>query len=153
MGYQPISVDTTEMLTALNSGLVDTFLYSPLGVAAFQWFGIADHMLNIRISPFLGGIVMDSRAWNRIPANLKPELLAVAQEIASGMASEIRDLEEEAVEVMRGYGLNVVDLSSAETNDWLVEFERGLEITSQEIFPADFLEKVIELLEDYRSRR
>jgi TRAP-type C4-dicarboxylate transport system substrate-binding protein len=153
MGYQPISVDTTEMLTALNSGLVDTFLYSPLGVAAFQWFGIADNMLNIRISPFLGGIVLDNRTWSRVPANLKAELLEAAQEIASGMSSEIQALEEEAVDIMKGYGLNVVNLSNSETNEWITEFERGLEITRREVFPNDFLEKVIELLEDYRSRR
>ncbi|THB67344.1 MAG: C4-dicarboxylate ABC transporter, partial [Spirochaetaceae bacterium] len=65
MGYSPVPISTNEILTALNSGMVDSFFTSPLAAASFQFFAIANNMLNIPVAPFLGSVVISTRVWDR----------------------------------------------------------------------------------------
>src|SRR5690606_5270059 len=76
LGFRGVSVTTNEVLTSLNSGLIDSFLYSPIGAAGFQWFAVAPYMLELEFAPFLGAIIIDSRTWRQIPAQFKEEMLA-----------------------------------------------------------------------------
>ena len=58
MGFDVISVDTPDMLMGLQSGMIEALYASPMMAASYQWFGLADNMLDMNVSPLLGGIVI-----------------------------------------------------------------------------------------------
>jgi len=135
MGYSPIPMPQPELLTSLNSGLVDAFYTSPLVAGGYQWFGLAPHMLDLKVAPFLGAIIISDAAWRRVPNNIKDELLVSARQVAAQIDDEVRDLEAEAVESMQRYGLEVTRLTPEIEDVWirdiagyirdiLAEFER-----------------------------
>ena len=150
LGFRGVSVTTNEVLTSLNSGLIDSFLYSPIGAAGFQWFAVAPYMLELEFAPFLGAIIIDSRTWRQIPAQFKEEMLASARRIGEDIGGAIRNLETQAIETMSRYGLQTVSLSADETRLWEEFFQEGAERTLGTVFNEEIYHEAARLLEEFR---
>ncbi len=152
LGFNAIGVNLSETLGALNSGMVNAIYSNAIGAAAYQWFGITDHMTDMNISPFLGAIVMDMRTWNRIPDQFKPALERSLEETQQGIDDEVARLEEEAVRTMQRFGLDIVDVPSAAERAWRREVEESLDATVGGVFDRDMYERIVRHLENFRSR-
>lgn len=121
--YNPVPLPFTEWITALNSGLIQGFFSSPIIAAASQWFGIADNMVQIKLSPFLGAVVVSDRAWKRIDAKYKPRLRAIIRQHLATFAKESSRLEDEAIATMKRFNLNVIQPTEAEETAWREYFD------------------------------
>jgi TRAP-type transport system periplasmic protein len=152
MGYQVIPMTETELLTALNSGRVEAFYGSPIAAAGFQWFARAPHMLEVRVAPFLGSFVMIENMWRRVPENLKPELIASVERQIARLDSQVRQLEEEAIETMQQYGLEITELSDSEEERWFAEFERSSGVTVGTVFDEGLYTTIRRYLDEYRRQ-
>lgn len=150
MGYQAFPIAPPELLTALNSGMVEGFYSSPIAAAGFQWFGRAPYMLDLQVAPFLGSIVISDRAWSRVPNNLKPRLLAAVETHISGLDSTVQQLETEAISVMTGFGLTTVTPTDAERRQWFSEFDRSLELTVGPVFHEGTYQAIQRHLQTFR---
>jgi len=127
LNYSPISVSFNEYITALNSGLIDSFLSSPLIAAQSQWFGIGKNMLDLPIAPFIGGLLIDDRAWNRVPADLRQALIDSANNIVNKVLEPaVEKLEIEAISVMKKNGLNLIPASAQIRTIWAQDFDIGV---------------------------
>jgi TRAP-type transport system periplasmic protein len=152
MGYQAIPVTRNELLTSLNSGMVDAFYSSPIAAAGFQWFARAPQMLDLPIAPFLGGLIISERAWRRVPDNLKPRLVESARRHVASLDTTMEDLESEAVDTMGRYGLQVVNLTDEERALWIQEFERSRSVTVDSVFDKGMYTSIQNHLEEFRRR-
>ena len=148
MGYTPIPMPQPELLTSLNSGLVDAFYTSPLVAGGYQWFGLAPHMLDLKVAPFLGAILISDTAWRRIPGDIKDELLDTAREVAAQIDEDVRQLETDAVESMQRYGLEVMRPTAAVERAWVEDVSRYDEAIL-DIFEPVMTQRVREILLEF----
>lgn len=151
MGFRPTPIPASELLTSLNSGLVDAFFTSPLAAAGFQWFGVAPNMLDVKVAPFLGAILISDAAWRRIPNSMKDELLAAAGEVAARIDEDVLGLEEEALVTMREFGLNVQEGTPEILEAWesyVAEYETEV----LRVFDPVMTERVRELVDEFNGR-
>lgn len=151
LGFNTVNVATSDVFSSLTSGMVDVVYGNPLLVAANQWFGIADNMINIRIAPFMGGIVVSSRAWKRVPEELKPELRAAVERVADRLDSEVLELEQEVIETMKERGLNVVDIPEEARAEWQDAYAKAIDYVSGREFSEEFVQRIEQILKEYRS--
>ena len=150
LDFNAIPVGLNELLTSLNSGLIDACYTVRLGAAAYQWFGIANHMLDLPLSPVLAGIIVSDRAWRQIPDEYKDEMIRAAERVAAKLASETEELEKDAMEIMLDNGLLVHEAPPAAVEEWRNDFERGIEMITGDTFSEEIYEAVREHLEEYR---
>ncbi len=151
MGYRPIPVPQQELLTSLNSGLVDAFYTSPLVAAGFQWFGLAPNMLGLKVAPFLGAIVITDSAWRRIPDSMKDELLAAADAVSAKIEDEVHALEAEAIATMERFGLTIQELTPEMEAAWAADVERYSDAMLG-VFEPEMTARVRELLREFNRR-
>ena len=153
MGYQPIPISYTERLAALASGMVSAYMTVPILAAGFQWFGATPNMLDLQVGPAPGAVIMSERAYRRLPANIRDEMIERAREIASSLDGEILALQEEAVDTMVDYGLNIVEPTEEERQLWIEEFERSYDLMLGLVFEEEIYGRIQDLLREYRSRQ
>jgi TRAP-type C4-dicarboxylate transport system substrate-binding protein len=68
LGVSPITLSAADVVTGLQTGLVNTVANSPLGALAFQWHTKVRFVTDVPLV-YLGGIlVIDKRAFDRIEA-------------------------------------------------------------------------------------
>jgi len=155
MGYQMVSVNMSELMIVLNSGMIDAIYQSPIYAAGNQLFAVARNMSSINIAPFMGGVLMNNTAWRRIPDRYKPQLLEVCRQIEREIESSIAELETEAISTMLRYGLRIHELTPAQMQVWYddtARFENNLVGTTNAIFNREFYFKIRNILTEYRRR-
>jgi TRAP-type transport system periplasmic protein len=150
MGYEVVPMRQNALLTSLNSGMVDAFYASPIAAAGFQWFARAQNMLALDVAPFLGSFIVTQRSWRRVSDDIKPDLVASVEREARRLGTAVNELETEAVDTMREYGLNIIELSESERNVWFDEFERSLEVTVGPVFDEETFRRIQRYLEEFR---
>jgi TRAP-type C4-dicarboxylate transport system substrate-binding protein len=153
MGYQLVPVDFNSVLVSLNSGMIDAIYQSAISAGAFQLFGLAKNMTLLNIAPFMGGIVMNQKAWRSIPDEYKPKLLAIAKQIETEIGGAVVKLESDAIKAMTGYGLIVNKLSSEQEQLWYSDIEKSMpSLLDRGVFDRVLYEKINKSLQSYRSR-
>ena len=107
LGFQPVSLSINDLLPSLQTGLVDAFAAPPVAALSFQWFGLAKNMATIRWQPMLNVIIVSNKRWDKIPASLHPELLAIVDRAGVRLREKSTAMENKAIEAMKKHGLVV----------------------------------------------
>ncbi len=117
-GFHSVTVAGTDVLPALQTGLVDAIGTTPLVAATSQWFGVAKYMNPVKWSVMTGGILINKSAWEQIPADLRPKLIEAVQNQQDRIKNEIRYMDNGAVDAMKEYGLQVVEITPEQRQSW-----------------------------------
>ena len=70
-GFNVVPLSATDMLTSLQTGMIDAFDVPPLFAMFDGSFKEAPNMLDLKIAPLIGGVVVSKRAWDGIPAEYR----------------------------------------------------------------------------------
>ena len=152
-GFQVVPLPYTEVLTALQTGLIEAVQGPPLYAMVEQWFGLATNMTAVKWAPLVGATVISNRAWERIPANLRPQLLEAARSAGRRLLTEIRQLNEDAVPAMAKRGLNIVKPDAAALASWASEAKDAYPKLRGRYVSAELFDEVERLRNEFRSQQ
>jgi TRAP-type C4-dicarboxylate transport system substrate-binding protein len=152
MGFRIVPLPANDAFAALQSGMVDVFSASPLTAAAFQWFALAPHMTDFNWTPLTAGLVISNRAWQRIPAAMRPELKAATERALKDMEDEVMAVEQQAVEIMLENGLIIHEVPPAAMKKWEELVETGFRILIGPVISRELYDRARTIVADYRRR-
>ena len=151
LGYQPVSLETADILPALQTGLINAVPATPYFALAAQLNGPAPYMLELNWAPIVGALVITAKAWNAMSAAGRDALRREAVTTGAQMRIKARAEVDEAVAAMRKRGLHVTQLSPAEEAEWR-KFAEGVYPKIQgTLVPAETFDEVTRLLREYRA--
>jgi TRAP-type transport system periplasmic protein len=153
LGFQVVPLEWSDVLTSLQTGLVDTVPTAPILALAGQYDLVAKHMLELNYVPLVGATVITKKAWDEIPADKREPLLKAASEAGAQMQTKSRAESKEAVGAMKMRGLQVHPLTSELENEWRQFLEASYPKIRGTIVPADVFDEVRGLLAEYRARQ
>ena len=143
-GFRPgARLNIADITVGLQTGLLDALNTAPLVVSGYQWFTCLDYMIDIRWAPLSGATLIDRRTWERIPVDLRPELLRIAQETGEKVQASLLQWEEEAIEAMKSYGLQVITPSPEVMEEWRRLFEGSRILLRGDFIPAEMYDEAI----------
>ncbi len=114
-GFRPVVLSATDMLPALQTGMIDCLPNVPIYVLTTRLYERASHMMDLPWGHLFGATIVRRDVWERIPAGLRPRLLAEAREAGRAADAELRRLTADALAAMRQRGLEVFH---AEPGPW-----------------------------------
>jgi TRAP-type C4-dicarboxylate transport system substrate-binding protein len=149
--YQIVPVAIPDLMTSLNSGMIDAVYMSPIAVAGGQIFGITKNMCSFNLCPFMGGMMVHKATWRRIPVEYQSKLMEITQRIAAELNMSINGLESEAISTMEKFGLVINQASPAQEREWINEFEGKKTELLGPVFDAATYNKIDAILKEYRK--
>ena len=150
-GFHPVPLSPTELMTALQSGMVNAFSTTPLSAAAYQWFGLAKNMCGMKWAPLIGGVIISTKTWKKIPAELREKLINSARKIGKEIQIEIDNADAQAIKVMQEHGLKVHPISEEIEAQWLAEVQGGFNMLIGKSFDKASYEEVKQHLKTFRK--
>lgn len=150
-GFNPVPLSSIDILPGLQTGLINSFDTTPLAALAFQWFGLAPHMADLRWVPLTGATIIDKKAWLKIPENLRPKILEAASKAGKNLRGEIRRLNDEAVKVMVKNGLKISHVPPDAQEEWRRVVEDVYPRIRGKIIPADMFDAARKYRDEYRA--
>jgi len=152
LGFNLVPQPATEILTALQTGLVNAVPISPQLAIISQCFRYAKYMTDLNWELLLGAAVIDKRVWDRIPTDLHAPLMQVMQEAGKKLQDEIRKEGETDVKVMKDRGLNVVPVDARARDAWVKLAESAYPRIRGRIVPAGAFDEALKYRDEYRKR-
>ena len=152
-GFNAIPLSVPDVHSSLQTGLVNAMAFPPLYVAANQYFGITSNMLNMKWGILTAALVIDLKIWNRIKPKYQKIMQKVSDEIGLEYQLNNRKEEDDAVEVMKEYGLKVNDLSPEQLSEWNILVESMYPLIRGNIVQEEIFDRVINLKDSMPSAK
>jgi TRAP-type C4-dicarboxylate transport system substrate-binding protein len=117
-GYHPVALAATDILTGLQTGMIDAYPTTPLLALTLQWYRSTPHMVGIGLAPLVGGLVITKQAWQKIAPADQAKVLAACHAAELTLKTEVPKQDTTAIGEMIKRGLNVTRVSPAATAEW-----------------------------------
>jgi TRAP-type C4-dicarboxylate transport system substrate-binding protein len=154
LGISPISMPLTDVLTGLQTELLDSVSMSPMGAVVLQFHTKLKFITDSPLSYVYGALIIDQNHFSKLTA----EDQALVREV---MGRAYRKLDEEsiaddreALQALLDAGLKLVPTASGEALRWrekVAESNRALAASG--VVNRAMLEEMLQLLADYRAAR
>ena len=153
LGQNPVNLESNDLPAALQTGMVTAMPAPPIYVLATQLDRRAKHMLRLNYAPLIGAAVVSHAAWEKIPADLRPKLVAIAQKAGDEIRVRSRAESEEAVAVMQKRGLIVHELTPEARDAWTATAEKAFPMIRSLLMPEETFDEVQRELAAFRAQR
>jgi TRAP-type transport system periplasmic protein len=150
-GYDPVPLETGEILTGLQTGLIDALSVPPIFALAGQLDLRAPHMLKLNWAPLVGAAVVTEATWSKIPPETRQSLLESAAEAGREIQANSRKENTEAVAAMQKRGLTIHPVDDALEAEWRQAAEQLYPDIRGSLVPSDIFDEVRQLLQEYRK--
>lgn len=148
-GFTPVPLSQTDIAAGLASGGINAMPAPPYAALVFQWYRDTPYMLDVQIAPLMGAIVVNTDAWNRVPADVRAKLVESARAVENRLEQKIPAQDRDAVREMQQRALKVLapatDFEAASRP--LVESMRGA------LVPDEIYDLAIKARDGYRRAR
>lgn len=152
-GFRPVPLPATEISTALQTGLVTALPTPPQAAVILQWYNHAKNMTDLRWAVLIGATVVSKVAWERVPPDARPALLAAAREAGRRLRDEIRQKAPLDVEAMQKRGLAVVHLDPQAVDLWRKTAEGVYPQLRDSFVPAAAFDEAKKSRDEYRKQK
>jgi TRAP-type transport system periplasmic protein len=150
-GFHVVPLTPTDIMPSLQSGMIDAFATTPLTAASFQWFGLAKNMCEMKWGPLIGGIVVATATWSKIPPDVAAKLETAAQQIGNDMQADILKSDDAAMGIMKKNGLVVNPVPASAEKSWQTSVDNGIAKGVLKDSAKDLFTTVKKYLEEYRA--
>lgn len=153
MGFQVVPGDMKDLMVQLQSGMVTAAYLPALLAGSGQYFAITPHMLNLPLSPLVGGLILSDKAWGSIPAQFRQPMLEAVAKVSRELARETADLEKDALTMMKDNGLLVHEPPPDALAKWREGAARSVDDLVGKTFPRDIYDEITARIEEFRKSR
>lgn len=153
LALSPVTLPITDVLTGLQTGLLDIVAMSPAGALVLQWHTRVDYLTRMPIVYSMGLLAVDRRAFGRIGR----EDRKVVRDVMSGLyarwdVENQRDAEE-ALQALINAGIEPVEPAPGEMERLQAIMAETNEAMAREgLFSPELLQEVRQLITRYRDQ-
>ena len=152
-GFDPRPAPSTELITGLQTGLFESFLAPPQVALITRYYEQAKYMTDMRVQILMGATIIKKDTWEKIPADLRPKLMASARTAGNKLQRSIRDSYQRDVDAMKKAGLVVVPVDAKTREVWRRSVEVGYPIIRGGAMPADAFDDALRYRDEYRRQK
>jgi TRAP-type C4-dicarboxylate transport system substrate-binding protein len=147
----PIPLAAPDVLTSLQTGVVDAVYSSPLACVALQWFMRVKYMSDMPVAHGVSAVVVSEKALAGVSAADRAALIEAMRAHLADLTQKTRVQNREAVDEIRKEGVQVVHVDDAVERDFI---QRGRATWADGVgvlFPRELLDRVTGILAAYRA--
>jgi len=154
VGVSPISLPLTDVLTALQTGLINTVAASPMGALALQWHARIKYVTDEPLAYLYGTMIVQAKAF----AQLKSEDQQLVREVIGAVYKDLNSINRrgntEALKVLRNQGIQFVPTDKNDQSSWRAMLEATeVKMGREGILSQSIIDTLKKHLRDFRQSR
>ncbi len=150
MGYHPVVLESTDMLSALQTGLINVVPTIPMFALSAQIDISAPHMLDMKWAPIAAAVIISRKKWDQLSPAGREALRNASQKVSIELRPERERFDREAIAAMQQRGLKVHSLDAPSRVAWQQVKQRAYVLIRGKQVPEDTFDQTIRLIEKYR---
>ena len=151
MDISPVPLPLSDVLTGLQTGLIDTVATSYTGAIALQWYTQVKYVTEMPLMYIYGTMIIDRKAFDKLDAADQ----AVVREVMGGVFRKLntqsRSSNAQAYQALSKQGIHFVQPSAEERRTWEKATAGAMQqLANEGVFSPDLLQTLRGYLADYR---
>ena len=151
VGLTPIPLSIPDVLTSLQTGLINTAFNSFYGSIVMQWFTRISYITDIPFVYAYGAFLLDKKTFSRLPANYAQIMHSVAKKHFGKLLTDTRQSNNEALQVLQDNDISLVKLTPESRTELMNYREMTIEKLVGDAFSRDIYEEAVKHLEKFRE--
>jgi len=152
LGLAPVVLPPTDVLTGLQTGLLDVVAASPVVALVLQWHTKVRYVTDLPVLYSMGIFGLDARVFGQLSDDDQQTVRTVMEDVFRRLDEQARADNAQAREVMEELGIEFVPVNSAEVMDWRATIS-GIypRLRDRDEIDGEFFDELLDTLREYRS--
>ena len=151
-GLKSVPLSVIDVMTALQTNMVDGVYASPLAAIALQWFTKVKYMMAIPIANSGGAVLISKKMFRKLPENHQITLKKLTRASLAGLTQLSRQQNKDAVETLKKNGIVVIPTPVASILQ--TYYKLGVSVRRElvgKFYTQDILDRVESALKAFRE--
>jgi TRAP-type C4-dicarboxylate transport system substrate-binding protein len=154
-GITPVPLSFTDVMTSLNTKLIDTASITPYGAVAYHWFEKFQYMSEYPTTNVQGATIVTKAVWDKISTDNQQKIKKICQPYFDDLSLHTRAQDKKSVEVLKKAGMQIVVFDPEKDKERL-QFvfdtaKKARESLAGKLYSQAQLDRVLSLLDEYRK--
>lgn len=152
IGVSPIPLPLTDVLTGLQTGLIDTVAASPMGAIALQWHSKVKYLNQTPLVYLYGTMIIQRKAFEKIDVDDQAIVKEVMSTVFNNLNTINRNDNEKAYAALQQQGIEFVTTGEEAEAQW-INSVRGTtqDLVASGVISGEITQLLYQHLEDFRN--
>lgn len=152
IGVSPIPLPLTDVLTGLQTGLIDTVAASPMGAIALQWHSKVKYLNQTPLVYLYGTMIIQRKAFKRISAADQAIVKEVMSKAFNNLNTINRSDNKKAYAALQQQGIEFVTTSAQAEQKWISSVKDATQgLIQNGVINSDITQVLYKHIDDYRN--
>jgi TRAP-type C4-dicarboxylate transport system substrate-binding protein len=151
-GITPIPLSVVDVLTSLQTGLINGAYISPYAAVALQWNTRVKYMLDVPLADASGAVVVTKKKFDSLPPDLQQILLRNGEKYLLELTQQSRDQNKAALQTLKKQGITMTQpVSENAVQQYREAGKRARQVLVGKLYSQEFLDRVENELNEFRK--
>ena len=151
LGINPIPLSFVDVMTSLQTGLIDAFYTTPYAAIALQWYARVKYMVDVPLADAAGSVLISKKYYDQLPKDLQEILLRNGRLYISKLTQLSRKDNSDSITELKKRGISILTANEKDLREYIEVGRRARRMLVGKLFSEDFLNHVEKSVEDYRK--
>lgn len=152
LGLSPVTLAVTDVMTGLQTGLVDIVGSSPVGAVVMQWHTKVKYMTDFPLAYLMGYMVVDKKYFDKLSEADQKVVREVFGKVYAEFDRQNKLDDSAAFKALVDSGIEIVRPNQQEIENWrALVGASNLEMAKKGVISRELLEKMQAYIDEYRQ--
>ena len=152
LGISPIPLPLTDVLTGLQTGLIDTVATAPVASIALQWHTRVKYLTELPVLYVTGTLVVSERAHRKLSPEDQKTLAEIMQKSFRDISAQNRRDNQNALAALKKQGIEFITPTDQGQEQWRGEVRQSMdEMSRSGLFSRELYLQIQQLLKRHRG--
>ena len=149
----PIPLSITDVLTSLQTNLIDGVYISPLACVAVQWYTKVKYMLDLPLADSNGAVLLAKKTFNKLSASEQEILRELSRKYFGQLTRLSREDNQKSLDLLKEAGLTFTKINDQKIIDgFYASGKTARRNLIGKLYDEDFLLRVEGLVAEVRAK-
>jgi TRAP-type transport system periplasmic protein len=150
-GLSGTPLPLTDVLTSLETGMIDSVYNSPYGLVGLQWHRNVRFMSRMTVGHGTGALLVAKTEWEKIPPPVRTQIAQVCRTRLDRLLTEVATKNEETVAELQQNGTTVIPIPEDEMPQYIQLGEQVADQMVGTLYDQALLDRVRGILRERRA--
>lgn len=153
LGVSAIPLSITDVLTSLQTNLIEGVYAPPLPCVALQWHTRIKTITELPLANVAGAVLITRKMFNKIPPEHQEIMLKKGKEHFYRLVQLGREDNAESIELMKQNGVEMVTVADADLTEFVKLAKTAHNSLAGKLYEQSLLDRVNSALEEFRAEK
>ncbi|MCW8844416.1 MAG: TRAP transporter substrate-binding protein DctP [Gammaproteobacteria bacterium] len=153
LGLSPVTLPITDVMTGLQTGLIDIVGSSPVGAVVMQWHTKVKYITDIPLIYLMGFMVVDKKYFDKLSEPDQQVVREVFSKVYQDFDRQNKLDDSEAFKALISSGMQIVHPDESEVESWRKPVEASnRDLAERGVISKKMLDQMLAYIAEYRSQ-